>query len=30
VQAGLPGARVYAPSWSGWVSDWSRPVATGG
>jgi thiosulfate/3-mercaptopyruvate sulfurtransferase len=29
-QAGLPGARVYAPSWSGWVSDWSRPVATGG
>ncbi len=26
--AGLPGARVYAPSWSGWVSDTSRPVAT--
>ena len=29
-QAGLPGARVYAPSWSGWVSDRSRPVVTGG
>ena len=28
--AGLPGARVYAPSWSGWVSDPARPVATGG
>jgi thiosulfate/3-mercaptopyruvate sulfurtransferase len=27
--AGLHGARVYAPSWSGWVSDRSRPVATG-
>ncbi|GAB2494356.1 sulfurtransferase [Arenimonas alkanexedens] len=27
--AGLPGARVYAPSWSGWVSDRDRPVATG-
>lgn len=27
--AGLPGARVYAPSWSGWVSDRARPVATG-
>jgi thiosulfate/3-mercaptopyruvate sulfurtransferase len=27
--AGLPGARIYAPSWSGWVSDRSRPVATG-
>lgn len=27
--AGLPGARIYAPSWSGWVSDPSRPVATG-
>lgn len=27
--AGLPGARVYAPSWSGWVSDRRRPVATG-
>jgi thiosulfate/3-mercaptopyruvate sulfurtransferase len=27
--AGLPGARVYAGSWSGWVSDRSRPMATG-
>ena len=27
--AGLPGSRLYAPSWSGWVSDASRPVATG-
>lgn len=27
--AGLHGARVYADSWSGWVSDSSRPVATG-
>lgn len=27
--AGLHGARVYAGSWSGWVSDASRPVATG-
>lgn len=27
--AGLPGARVYAPSWSGWISDPGRPVATG-
>ena len=25
--AGLHGARVYAGSWSGWVSDPSRPVA---
>ncbi|MEW9624126.1 sulfurtransferase [Rhodanobacter geophilus] len=28
--AGLVGSRLYAPSWSGWVSDRSRPVATGG
>lgn len=28
--AGLSGARIYADSWSGWVSDSSRPVATGG
>lgn len=27
--AGLPGARVYAPSWSGWVSDRERPIETG-
>lgn len=27
--AGLDGARIYADSWSGWVSDPSRPVATG-
>jgi thiosulfate/3-mercaptopyruvate sulfurtransferase len=27
--AGLPGSRLYAPSWSGWSSVSSRPVATG-
>lgn len=27
--AGLSGARIYADSWSGWVSDSRRPVATG-
>ncbi|WP_146910208.1 sulfurtransferase [Arenimonas daejeonensis] len=27
--AGLAGARIHAASWSGWVSDASRPVATG-
>jgi thiosulfate/3-mercaptopyruvate sulfurtransferase len=27
--AGLTGSRLYAPSWSGWVSDSSRPVAKG-
>lgn len=27
--AGLHGARVYAGSWSGWVSDPARPIATG-
>lgn len=27
--AGLAGSRLYAPSWSGWISDASRPVATG-
>jgi thiosulfate/3-mercaptopyruvate sulfurtransferase len=26
--AGLTGSRLYAPSWSGWVSDPSRPVET--
>lgn len=28
--AGLTGSRLYAPSWSGWISDPARPVATGG
>ena len=27
--AGLHGARVYAGSWSGWISDSTRPVARG-
>jgi thiosulfate/3-mercaptopyruvate sulfurtransferase len=27
--AGLAGSRVFAPSWSGWVGDRSRPVAVG-
>ena len=27
--AGLVGSRIYAPSWSGWISDRSRPVASG-
>ena len=27
--AGLRGSRLYAPSWSGWISDPSRPVAKG-
>lgn len=27
--AGLSGARVYAGSWSGWLQDATRPVATG-
>jgi thiosulfate/3-mercaptopyruvate sulfurtransferase len=27
--AGLAGARIYAPSWSGWTSDPARPVAIG-
>jgi thiosulfate/3-mercaptopyruvate sulfurtransferase len=27
--AGLSGSRVYAPSWSGWIADRTRPVATG-
>ena len=27
--AGLHGSRLFAPSWSGWVSNPSRPIATG-
>lgn len=27
--AGLAGSRVFAPSWSGWISDPARPVARG-
>lgn len=27
--AGLPGSRLYAASWSGWIEDPQRPVATG-
>jgi thiosulfate/3-mercaptopyruvate sulfurtransferase len=28
-RAGMPGARLFAPSWSGWISDPERPIATG-
>ncbi|MEO7917220.1 MAG: sulfurtransferase [Dokdonella sp.] len=27
--AGLTGSRLFAPSWSGWISDPARPVASG-
>ena len=27
--AGLVGAKLYTGSWSGWISDDDRPVATG-
>lgn len=27
--AGLPGARLFTGSWSGWIADGMRPVATG-
>lgn len=27
--AGLTGSRVYAPSWSGWISDPTRPISSG-
>jgi thiosulfate/3-mercaptopyruvate sulfurtransferase len=27
--AGLPGSRLYADSWSGWIGDRRRAVASG-
>lgn len=27
--AGLTGSRIYAPSWSGWISDPARPIHSG-
>lgn len=29
-RAGLPGAKLFTGSWSGWIEDPARPVATGG
>ena len=29
-ETGLPGAKLYAGSWSEWCSDPTRPVARGG
>ena len=28
-RAGLPGAKLFTGSWSGWISDPARPVAIG-
>jgi thiosulfate/3-mercaptopyruvate sulfurtransferase len=28
-RAGIPGATLFTGSWSGWISDPGRPVATG-
>ena len=27
--AGMPGAKLFTGSWSGWIADPARPVATG-